>query len=195
MKLPLKWLADYVDIGNPDIKDYCEKITATGSKVEGFEILGEDITNVVVGKINSIAKHPNADKLVVCSIDVGEAEPLQIVTGAKNVNAGDKVPVALNGANLPGGVKIKTGKLRGETSQGMLCSIGELNLTTHDMPGAIEDGILILPTDAPIGTDIKEYLMLLIYQLLCIMFLPELVLICFQQQLLVLVKNLKILLV
>ena len=160
MKLPLKWLADYVDIGNPDIKDYCEKMTATGSKVEGFEILGEDISNVVVGKINAISKHPNADKLVVCSIDVGEAEPLQIVTGAKNVNVGDKVPVALNGANLPGGVKIKTGKLRGETSQGMLCSIGELNLTTHDMPGAVEDGILILPTDAPIGTDIKEYLML-----------------------------------
>ncbi len=85
MKLPLKWLADYVNIGNPDIKDYCEKMTATGSKVEGFEILGEDISNVVVGKINAISKHPNADKLVVCSIDTGESEPLQIVTGAKNV--------------------------------------------------------------------------------------------------------------
>ncbi len=160
MKLPLKWLADYVDIGNPDIKEYCEDMTATGSKVEGYEILGENISNVVVGKINSIEKHPNADKLVVCSIDVGAEASLQIVTGAKNVNPGDKVPVALNGANLPGGVKIKTGKLRGEKSEGMLCSIGELDLTTHDMPGAVEDGILILPEDAPLGVDIKEYLML-----------------------------------
>ncbi len=160
MKLPLKWLADYVDIGNPDIKEYCEDMTATGSKVEGYEVLAENISNVVVGHILNIEKHPDADKLVVCSVDTGADAPLQIVTGAKNVKAGDKVPVALNGSTLPGGVKIKTGKLRGVKSEGMLCSIGELDLTTHDMPDAIEDGILILPSDAPVGTDIKEYLML-----------------------------------
>ncbi len=160
MKLPLKWLADYVDIGNPDIKTYCEDMTATGSKVEGYEILGEDISNVVIGRLEAIEKHPDADKLVVCTVNVGKEAPLQIVTGAKNVKEGDVVPVALNGSTLPGGIKIKTGKLRGVKSEGMLCSIDELNLTTHDMPDAIEDGICILPSDAPIGSDIKDYLML-----------------------------------
>jgi len=158
----MKWLADYTDVSDISIKDYCDKMTMTGSKVETFEVLAEDITKVVVGKILSVVPHSNSDHLVICQVDIGAGEPVQIVTGASNVFAGAVVPVATDGSTLPGGVKIKKGKLRGEVSCGMLCSIGELGLTTHDMPGAIEDGILILNdvglADAPIGKDIREVL-------------------------------------
>src|SRR5699024_7920296 len=101
------------------------------SKVEGYEIEGEGIHNVVVGKILSVEKHPDADKLVVCMLDVGKDEPIQIVTGASNVFPGAVVPVALDGSTLPGGIKIKKGKLRGVESNGMLCSLNELGLTVH----------------------------------------------------------------
>ena len=142
MNLSMKWLSDYVDV-NVTPREYAEALTMSGSKVEGYEIEGEEITNVVVGKILSIEKHPDADKLVVCSVDVG-TETIQIVTGATNVYAGALVPVALNGSTLPGGVKIKKGKLRGVESNGMMCSVSELNVTVNDFPGAIEDGILII---------------------------------------------------
>ncbi len=162
MQLSMKWLADYTDVSDISIKDYCDKMTMTGSKVETYEVLAEDITKVVVGKILSVVPHGNSDHLVICQVDIGAAEPVQIVTGANNVFAGAVVPVATDGSTLPGGVKIKKGKLRGEVSCGMLCSIGELGLTTHDMPGAIEDGILILNdvglADATIGQDIREAL-------------------------------------
>ncbi len=162
MQLSMKWLADYTDVSDISIKDYCDKMTMTGSKVETYEVLAEDITKVVVGKILSVVPHSNSDHLVICQVDIGAAEPVQIVTGASNVFAGAVVPVATDGSTLPGGVKIKKGKLRGEVSCGMLCSIGELGLTTHDMPGAIEDGILILNdvglADATIGQDIREAL-------------------------------------
>ena len=162
MQLSMKWLADYTDVSDISIKEYCDRMTMTGSKVETFEVLAEDITRVVVGKILSVVPHSNSDHLVICQVDIGAAEPVQIVTGANNVFAGAVVPVATDGSTLPGGVKIKKGKLRGEVSCGMLCSIGELGLTTHDMPGAIEDGILILNdvglADAPIGCDIREAL-------------------------------------
>ena len=160
MNLPMKWLADFTDVSDIDIKDYCDKMTSTGSKVEGYTTLGEDISGVVVGRILSVEPHPDADKLVVCAVDIGASEPLQIVTGAKNVFAGALVPVATDGSCLPGGVRIKKGKLRGVVSEGMMCSIAELGLTLHDMPGAIEDGILILGDvglgDAAPGADIKE---------------------------------------
>lgn len=142
MNLSMKWLSDYVDV-NVTPREYAEALTMSGSKVEGYEIEGEEITNVVVGKILSVEKHPDADKLVVCSVDVG-TETIQIVTGATNVYAGALVPVALNGSTLPGGVKIKKGKLRGVESNGMMCSVAELNVTVNDFPGAIEDGILII---------------------------------------------------
>ena len=142
MNLSMKWLSDYVDV-NVTPREYAEALTMSGSKVEGYEIEGEEITNVVVGKILSVEKHPDADKLVVCSVDVG-TETIQIVTGAKNVFEGALVPVALSGATLPGGVKIKKGKLRGVESNGMMCSVAELNVTVNDFPGAIEDGILII---------------------------------------------------
>ena len=161
MKLSLEWLSEFTDISGIEPKEYSDRMTDTGSKVEGFEVLGADITNVVVGKIVSIAKHENSDHLVVCQLDCGEGALRQIVTGAQNVKEGDYVPVAKAPANLPGGVVIKAGKLRGVESNGMLCSIGELNLTTGDMPYAIEDGILILQEEnMVIGQDIKELLKL-----------------------------------
>lgn len=159
MIISLNWLKDYVDV-NVSPKEYSEKLTMSGTKVEGFEVLGEDIQNVVVGKVLSITRHTNSDHMWICQVDVGEDAPVQIVTGAQNVKEGDFVPVAKHESTLPGGVKIKSGKLRGEPSHGMLCSIAELNLTIHDCPEAIEDGIYILDDSHAPGTDIKEALML-----------------------------------
>jgi len=156
MKVPLNWLSDYVDI-NVSAKEYAEALTLSGSKVEAVEVQGTEIKNVVTGKVLSIEPHPNADKLVVCKVDVG-SEVLQIVTGAKNLKAGDCVPVALSGSELPGGVKIKKGKLRGVESNGMMCSIAELGLTKEDYPEACEDGIFVLNDNVPLGKDIKEVL-------------------------------------
>ncbi len=144
MNLSRKWLTDYVDVTDISNKDYCDRMTDTGSKVEGFEVLCSEIENVVVGTITKITKHENSDHLQICQVDVGEGSDIQIVTAAKNVFEGAVVPVAKAPAKLPGGIVIKTGKLRGVESQGMFCSIAELNLTTHDMPNAIEDGIFIL---------------------------------------------------
>ena len=131
-------------------------MTMSVSKVEGYTVEGEEISNVVVGKILSVAPHENSDHLLICQIDVGKGDPIQIVTGASNIKAGDIVPVALDGATLPGDKKIKKGKLRGVESNGMLCSLGELNLTTHDFPYAIEDGIFIIQEDCKIGQDIQS---------------------------------------
>ncbi len=159
MNLSMKWLSDYVDV-DATPREYAEALTMSGSKVEGYEIEGEEITNVVVGKILSVEKHPDADKLVVCQVDVGD-KTIQIVTGAANVFAGALVPVALSGSTLPGGVKIKKGKLRGIESNGMMCSVAELNVTVNDFPGAIEDGILIINDigeDCAPGQDIRDAL-------------------------------------
>ena len=112
MQLSMKWLADYTDVSDISIKDYCDRMTMTGSKVETYEILAEDITKVVVGKILSVVPHSNSDHLVICQVDIGAEEPVQIVTGANNVFAGAVVPVATDGSTLPGGIKIKKGKLR-----------------------------------------------------------------------------------
>lgn len=153
MNLSMKWLSDYVDTAC-DIKEFVSGMTMSGSKVECYEIEGEEISNVVVGKVLEVVPHENSDHLVVCQIDVGKGEPIQIVTGASNVFAGAKVPVALDGSTLPNGVKIKKGKLRGVESCGMLCSIGELNVTKNDFPYAITDGIFIIEEDCEIGEDI-----------------------------------------
>ena len=146
MDLSMRWLADYVDCDMP-IKKFVSDITLSGSKVESYTEEGAEISNVVVGKILSVEKHPDSDHLVICQVDVGEEEPVQIVTGASNVNPGDYVPVAKHGSTLPNGVKIKKGKLRGVVSNGMMCSLGELGLTVHDFPYAIENGIFILGDD------------------------------------------------
>ena len=155
MDLSMKWLNDYVKIDVPP-REFAQRMTMSGSKVEGYEIEGEEISNVVVGKILSVERHPDADKLVVCQVEVGKEAPIQIVTGASNVFPGAVVPVALDGSVLPGGVKIKKGKLRGVESNGMLCSLNELNLTVHDFPYAIEDGIFIIEEDCAIGEDIHS---------------------------------------
>ena len=146
MDLSIKWLKEFVDIDYQP-RSFAEALTMSGSKVEGYTTEGAEISGVVIGKINSIDKHPNAEKLVICQVDIGD-KVLQIVTGATNLKVGDIVPVATDGSTLPGGIKIKKGKLRGEESFGMLCSLGELGLTLGDFPYAIEDGIFVIEENA-----------------------------------------------
>lgn len=147
MNIPMSWLKDYVPV-DCDIKTFADAMTMSGSNVENYVEQGKEISNVVVGKILSVEKHPDADKLLVTKVDVG-TEVLQIVTGAHNIKEGDYVPIALHGASLPGGIKIKTGKLRGVESQGMMCSINELGFEKEDFPDAPEDGIYILSKHIP----------------------------------------------
>ena len=158
MKASREWLEEYSDIDVDTIK-LGDILTMTGSKVETIEQKGNDIKNVVVGKILEIKKHPDADKLVVTKVDVG-TEKLQIVTGADNIKEGDIVPIAKDAAELPGGVKIKTGKLRGIDSCGMMCSVGELDLDINQYPGQIEHGIMILDKslEKDLGKDIVDIL-------------------------------------
>ena len=158
MKASIEWLKEYADI-DIEPKELGDILTMTGSKVETIDELGKDIKNVVVGKILEIEKHPDADKLVVTKVDLGE-EIVQIVTGANNIKVGDIVPIAKDGSELPGGVKIKKGMLRGVESCGMMCSVGELNLTIEEYPGQIEHGIMILNQnlEKEIGKDITEVL-------------------------------------
>lgn len=156
MNLSMRWLNDYVKADMP-IKDYCHALTMSGSKVEGYEVEGADISNVVVGKILSKGPHENADALFVCQVDAGKESPVQIVTNVKNVKEGDLVPVALDGAVLPEG-KIKKGKLRGVESFGMFCGLDTLGLTAHDFPYADPDGVLVIQEDCQIGEDIHSAL-------------------------------------
>ena len=157
MDLPMRWLDEYVDI-NTTTQDFIDKITLSGSKVESVTSLAKDITNVVTGKVLEIEKHPDADKLVITKVDVGNGEPLQIVTGAPNLYVGAIVPVALIGATVYHGAsleKIKKGKLRGIESNGMMCSIEELGFTVHDYPEAPEYGIYIFKDEVPLGADVN----------------------------------------
>lgn len=158
MKLSLNWLNDFVSTKGLDIKEFCSAMTMTGSKVEGFYRNLEGIEKVVVGKVLSIKKHENADKLVVCSVDTGKGVPLTIVTGATNLKENVKVPVCLDGGRLPSGAKIKESNLRGVVSQGMMCSLGELNLSKEDFSYAEEDGIFIIKENCSVGDDIRKAL-------------------------------------
>lgn len=145
MKLNRKWLhEDFVDLSHISDKEYVEKMTVFGQKVETYERMDAQIKNVVVGKVASIVRHENSDHMWVCQVDVGQEEPVQIVTGAQNVQQGDLVPAALHNSWLPGGIHITKGKLRGVASNGMLCSFSELGLTQNDVPGAYADGIWVL---------------------------------------------------
>ena len=160
MDLSMRWLADYVDCDMP-IKEFVSGITLSGSKVECYETEGDYLSNVVVGQVKQIVRHPDSDHMFICQVDVGEGELTQIVTGAQNVKKDDFVPVAKHKSTvLHEGkvVKITKGKLRGEASNGMLCSLAELGLTVHDFPYAIEEGIFILGDDCDktIGKDIRE---------------------------------------
>ena len=158
MKASREWLEEYSNIDVDTIK-LGDILTMTGSKVEEIIEKGKDIKNVVVGKILEIEKHPDADKLVVTKVDVG-AEIIQIVTGAKNINVNDIIPVAKDGAELPGGKKIIKSPLRGVDSCGMMCSVGELGLDIKDYKEQIEDGIMILPSsyEKYLGKDIVDVL-------------------------------------
>ena len=162
MNLSMNWLSDFVDVKDVDIKAFCDRMTDTGSKVEGYEIMGKEIENVKVARIVSLEKHPDSDHLQICQMDIGTGETIQIVTGAQNVFEGAIVPAAIPVAKLPGDVTIKAGKLRGVPSNGMLCSFGELGLDAHDCPGTFADGIWILGEEhaADIGKDIRDVMML-----------------------------------
>ncbi len=156
MKLSRKWLLEFVDL-DPAISDrqYAEAMTLSGSKVEGTQDLGAQIQNVVVGKIIEMTRHPDSDHMWVCRVDAGGPRLLQIVTGAQNQKVGDYVPVALDNALLPGGKTINTAMSRGVLSEGMLCSLKELDLTRHDFPYACEDGLFVLEESCAPGDDIR----------------------------------------
>ncbi len=169
MLVPIEWLNDYIDIDVSD-EEFCDRMIMSGSNLETCKHFCEEMDRVVVGKIEKIEKHPDADKLVVCQINVGEEEPIQIVTGAPNVFEGALVPVALHKSRIPGplhgqpkqegGVKITKGKLRGVESFGMLCSAGELGFEDKVVPVAHKDGIWILEEEYPLGQDFAEALQL-----------------------------------
>ena len=157
MKLNRNWInEEFVDLSHISDKEYVDTLTVFGQKVETYERMDAEIKNVKVGKVLSMVRHPNSDHMFICQVDVGGAEPVQIVTGAQNVSEGDLVPAALHNSWLPGGIHITKGKLRGEKSNGMLCSFAELGLTQNDVPGAYADGIWIL-NDEPcqVGDDIN----------------------------------------
>ncbi len=159
MNLSRKWLNEFVDgVSAEDIndRDFSEAMTISGSKVEVVTCPGDEIENVVVGKVTAMERHPDSDHMWTCMVDIGKGEDVQIVTGAQNVSVGDLVPVAKHNSLLPGGVKITKGKLRGVMSNGMLCSLKELGLDLHDFPYAIEDGIWILQEEGvKPGDDIR----------------------------------------
>lgn len=160
MNTSLSWIKAYVPELDVTAQEYMDAMTLSGSKVEGYEKLDEDLEKIIIGQIKKIEKHPDADKLVVCQVDVGTGEDVQIVTGAPNVKEGQKVPVVLDGGRVagghdgkktPGGIKIKKGKLRGVVSNGMMCSIEELGSSRDMYPKAPEEGIYIFEEDAVIG--------------------------------------------
>lgn len=151
MKMPLGWAKEFADITCTP-QEFADRMTMSGSKVECWESEADQIDNVVVGKILEIVPHPDSDHMVICQVEVGQEEPVQIVTGAGNLKVGDLVPAALHKSRLPGGKEIRKGKLRGVVSNGMLCSLSELGLTKHDFPNAVEDGILVLDEEWAPGT-------------------------------------------
>lgn len=153
MFVSYKWLQDYVDLTGVTANELAEKITKSGIEVEGVEVLNEGIKGVVIGHVLERVQHPNADKLSKCLLDLGEGEPVQIICGAPNVAKGQKVAVAKVGAVLPGNFKIKRAKLRGEESNGMICSLTELGLEGKVIPKEFSEGIFVFPADAEVGTD------------------------------------------
>ncbi len=159
MNLSYKWLQDFVKLKEFSPREFAADLTMSGSKVEGYEVEGAKIQKIVVGKVLSVDKHPGADSLFICKIDTGDKQPLHIITAATNVVPGAFVPVALDGSVLASGKEIHKGKLRGELSEGMLCSLEELGLTKNDFPYADENGIFLLEEEGvKAGEDIREAL-------------------------------------
>lgn len=167
MNTALSWIKAYVPGLTCTDQEYCDRMTLTGTKVEGFERMDKNLEKIVVGQIEKIEKHPDADKLIVCQVNIG-SEVIQIVTGAPNVKVGDKVPVVLDGGKVAGGhdggplpedgIAIKTGKLRGVPSNGMMCSIEELGSSKDMYPDAPDNGIYIFPDSVKVGDDAIEVL-------------------------------------
>ncbi|MFC0210984.1 phenylalanine--tRNA ligase subunit beta [Paenibacillus chartarius] len=158
MKVSYQWLNEYVDTTGCSADELAERMPRAGVEVDGVESRNKGVSNTVVGYVKSREKHPDADKLSVCIVDVGTGEDLQIVCGAKNVAAGQKVPVAMVGAKLPGDLAIKRAKLRGVESQGMICSAKELGLNDKLLPKEIQEGILVLPEETQVGASILDVL-------------------------------------
>lgn len=162
MNTSLKWIQDMVPGLNATPQEYMDAMTLSGTKVEGYEAFDQDLDKIVIGQIKKIEPHPDADKLVICQVDIGSENPIQIVTGAPNVKEGQKVPVVLDGGRVAGGhdgsktaggIKIKKGKLRGIESNGMMCSIEELGSNRDMYPNAPEEGIYIFDDSAVVGAD------------------------------------------
>lgn len=160
MKVSYKWLNEFIDLADLNPQDVGERMSRTGIEVDGVEALGEGLKKIVVGHVLTCEPHPDSDHLSVTTVNVGEAEPYQIVCGAPNVAAGQNVIVALPNSRIAGNVKIKKGKMRGVVSQGMICSLEEIGFSNSVVPKEYADGIMVLPEDAVPGTDIVEYLQL-----------------------------------
>ncbi|WP_338777513.1 phenylalanine--tRNA ligase subunit beta [Metabacillus sp. FJAT-52054] len=158
MFVSYKWLKDYVDLSGITAEELAEKITRSGIEVEGVEVLNQGISGVVVGHVLEREQHPNADKLNKCLVDIGQDEPVQIICGAPNVDKGQKVAVATVGAVLPGNFKIKKAKLRGEESNGMICSLQELGIEGKLVPKEYAEGIFVFPGDVQPGADALQQL-------------------------------------
>jgi len=159
MYISLSWLKNYVDIDVP-VSELCDRMVRSGFEVEDIRDLSESMKNVVVGKITHLEKHPDSDHLLICQVDIGQGEPVQIITGAQNVFEGAYVPAALHNSYLPDGTHITKGKLRGLPSNGMLCSGEELGLKAGDFPGCDVYGIMIMDDTYPVGTDMRDVLQL-----------------------------------
>ena len=165
MLVPIRWIKDYTDV-NVGVHEFVDRMVLSGSNLETVEYFGQGISGVVIGRIKKIERHPNADKLLVCQIDVGKGAPVQIVTGAANIFEGALVPVCLDGSHIPGplhgqpktedGVTIHNGQLRGVDSFGMLCSCSELGFDDKVVPVVSKDGIWILPDEFEPGQDLVE---------------------------------------
>ena len=167
MNTTLSWVKAYVPELDVTAQEFTDAMTLSGTKVEGFEAADRDLDKIVIGQIEQIERHPDADKLIICQVNIGGGVSTQIVTGAPNVKTGDKIPVVLDGGRVagghdgkmtPGGIQIKKGKLRGIESNGMMCSIEELGSTREMYPEAPEYGIYIFPEDAEVGSDAIEAL-------------------------------------
>jgi phenylalanyl-tRNA synthetase beta chain len=150
IKAPLSWLREYCHIPWP-VEELTERLTLAGLEIDAVDVIGGEYENMVIGSVVTAERHPNADRLSLCTVDIG-SETLEIVCGAPNVAAGQRVPVALVGARLPGGMTIKKARIRGIESNGMICSEAELNLSDE------QDGIMILDHDAPVGQPLKTVL-------------------------------------
>jgi len=155
MKVSYKWLNEWIDLKDISPEEIADKLTNAGIEVDGIIPMDKGVENVVIGKVLQVQKHPDADKLRVCNVDVGESEPLQIVCGAPNVAVGQQVPVAKIGAVLPGDFKIKRSKLRGVESQGMICSAKELGLDNKFVPKELQEGIYVFADEYQVGSDIR----------------------------------------